>query len=73
LLEGRPGHPVQRIPNRTLLLMLLALIAFMRLWCVSHAPGRGEPTAPAPSAPASSPTSQPVEVTPQSAPPPRTP
>lgn len=37
---------MKRFPPRTLLLMVLALAAFARLWCITHpAGGRAEPRA----------------------------
>jgi hypothetical protein len=29
-------HGLRRFPNRTLLLMILAVIAFGRFWCATH-------------------------------------
>lgn len=60
----RPDPHVKRIPNRTLLLMILALAAFGRFWCATHRTIPAERPAP--------PARGPVEVTPVS-PPPRSP
>jgi hypothetical protein len=45
--ESRSLH-VRRFPLRTLLLMALALLAFIRLWYLTHAERRDRPPPPAP-------------------------
>jgi hypothetical protein len=34
--DVKKKHGLWRFPKRTLLLMILAVIAFARLWCVTH-------------------------------------
>jgi hypothetical protein len=36
--DVKKKHRLWRFPKRTLLLMILAVIAFARLWCVTHTP-----------------------------------
>jgi hypothetical protein len=42
--EFQKNIGLRRFPKRTLLLMILALVAFARFWCITH-PGQPPPPA----------------------------